>query len=212
LAGTLAGQRDVITQALKRIPPALDVLIAERPRITTALEKFGVFSDTATGLVNATQADLVKNLQNLEPTVRALADVGPNLDTLLAYATHWPYPQSYIDRAIRGDYQNLFIIFDFTIPRLKRGLMLGTRWGQEGAPLVPAPGDPWYATYTKDPLNAPVVAPPSAVATIPPLVDSPPAPAPAPAPVAPAESASVPQPAAPVSQPADAPSQDGGGS
>jgi phospholipid/cholesterol/gamma-HCH transport system substrate-binding protein len=65
LAGTIAGQNDVITQALQRIPPALDVLIRERPRITTALEKFHVFSNTATGLINATQADLVTNLKNL---------------------------------------------------------------------------------------------------------------------------------------------------
>ena len=81
LAGTFAGQRDVITQALRKLPPALEVLIRERPRITEALNKLRVFSDTATGLVNDTQADLVKNLQNLEPTIRALADVGPDLDT-----------------------------------------------------------------------------------------------------------------------------------
>ncbi len=168
LATTFAGQNDVITQALKRIPPALDVLNRERPRITTALEKFRVFSNTATGLINATQADLVRNLENLEPTVRALADVGPNLGTVLAYLPTFPYPQNFIDRAIRGDYLNQFIVFDFTIPRLKRGLFLGTRWGQEGAPLVPAPGDPLYSTYTNDPLKAPITAPP-AVATMPPL-------------------------------------------
>ena len=33
VAGTFAGQRDVIDRALKDIPPALDVLIKERPRI-----------------------------------------------------------------------------------------------------------------------------------------------------------------------------------
>ena len=173
LATTFAGHHDVITAALTRIPPALDVLISERPTITAALERFRVFSNTATGVINATQADLVKNLQNLEPTLRALADVGPNLGTVLAYAPTYPYPQNFIDRAIRGDYLNEFITFDFTIPRLKRGLMLGTRWGKEGAELVPAPGDPWYTTYSKDPLNAPVTAPPTAVATSPPLVDSP---------------------------------------
>jgi phospholipid/cholesterol/gamma-HCH transport system substrate-binding protein len=179
LAGTMAGQREVITQALQRIPPALDVLIKQRPRITTALEKFRVFSDTATGLINATQADLVQNLRNLEPTVRALADVGPNLGTVLAYVPTFPYPQNFIDRAIRGDYLNEFITFDFTVPRLKRGLFLGTRWGQEGAPLVPAPGDPWYANYAKDPLGAPLTAPPPAVATMPPLIDAPQSAAPA---------------------------------
>ena len=72
----------MLTEALNKIPPALDVLITERPQITTALEKLGDFGDTATRLVNDSKADLVKNLQNLEPTVRALADVGPNLATV----------------------------------------------------------------------------------------------------------------------------------
>jgi virulence factor Mce-like protein len=172
LAGTLAGQREVITSALQRIPPALDVLIAERPRLTTALDKLRIFSDTATGLVRDTQADLVRNLENLEPTLQALADVGPNLGTALAYAPTFPYTQGFIDRAIRGDYMNQFITFDFTIPRLKRGLFLGTRWGAEGTPMVPAPGDPWYLNYTLDPLNAPV-APPTAVAPVPELTETP---------------------------------------
>jgi len=202
LAGTLAGQSGVITQALQRIPPALDVLIKERPRITTALEKFRVFSNTATGLINATHADLVANLQNLEPTVRALADVGPSLDTVLAFAPAYPYPQNFIDRAIRGDYLNEFITFDFTIPRLKRGLLLGTRWGQEGAALVPAPGDPWYSTFTKDPLNAPLTAPPSTVA-MPPMSGPPP---PAGAPVTTQQANETPIPA-----PTDFPPQDVGG-
>ncbi|MFN8225572.1 MAG: MCE family protein [Mycobacterium sp.] len=175
MAGQFAGQYDTITRALDRIPPALEVLNRERPRITTALDKFRVFSDTATGLINDTQSDLVRNLQNLEPTIKALADIGPNLPTVLGYAPTFPYPQNFIDRGIRGDYMNQFITFDFTIPRLKSGLFLGTRWGQEGATLVPAPGDPPWATYTKDPLQAPITAPP-AVAPLPKLIDPPAAP------------------------------------
>jgi virulence factor Mce-like protein len=196
VAGTFAGQRDVLTRALDRIPPALDVLVAERPRLTEALDKLGAFITVATDLVDDTQADLVRNLANLEPTLRSLADVGPDLDKALAYFTVLPYGQATIDRAIRGDYLNQYIIFDFTVPRLKKSLFLGTRWGQEGAKLVPAPGDPWYATYTYDPLNAPFNPPPSAVADImadddpealppPPGPDAPPAPPAALAPPAP---------------------------
>nr|WP_090275115.1 MCE family protein [Mycolicibacterium komanii]CRL68057.1 virulence factor Mce family protein [Mycolicibacterium komanii] len=172
MSSTFAAERDIITAGLQRIPPALDVLIKERPRITEALERLGRFSDTATGLINDTKDDIVRNLANLEPTLRALADVGPNLGTVLAYAPTFPYTQSFIDRAIRGDYMNQFIIFDFTIPRLKRGLFLGTRWGQEGAPMVPAPGDPWYLTYTLDPLNAPITPAPTDIAEPPPLVEN----------------------------------------
>lgn len=54
------------------------MLIRERPRITAVLDELRVFSNTATQLINDTQADLVKNLQNLEPTIRAVADVGPD--------------------------------------------------------------------------------------------------------------------------------------
>lgn len=195
LAGTVAGQHDAVTAALQRIPPALDVLIKERPRITTALDKFRVFSNTATRLVDATRADLIANLHNLEPTVRALADVGPSLDTVLAFVPTYPYPQNFIDRAIRGDYLNEFITFDFTIPRLKRGLLLGTRWGQEGAQLVPAPGDPWYSTFTKDPLNAPLTAPPDTIGKPPP---------------AGVPATSAPSDKAPIPAPTDFPPQDMG--
>lgn len=173
LAGTFAGQRDVLARALDRIPPALDVLNRQRPRITTALTKLGAFSDTASQLIDDSHADIVRNLQNLEPTVRSLADVGPDLATALGYLPTYPYTQEFIDRGIRGDYMNQFIVFDFTIPRLKSGLLLGTRWGEPGAAMVPAPGDPWYSTYTRDPLLAPVTPIPDEVAEIPPLVDVP---------------------------------------
>jgi phospholipid/cholesterol/gamma-HCH transport system substrate-binding protein len=172
LASTFAGQRDVITHALEAIPPALDVLIRERPRLTTALDKLRVLSDTATRLVNDTQHDLVENLTHLQPTLQALADIGPELDTALAYATTFPFSQGLIDRGVRGDYFNVFAVVDLTVARLKRTLFLGTRWGEEGAPLVPALGDPWQLQYTYDPLTAPLAPPPPQA--VPPTGSTPP--------------------------------------
>jgi virulence factor Mce-like protein len=204
LAATFAEQRDVITEALRKIPPALEVLNKERPRITTALDKLRVFSDTASGLVNDTQADLVRNLQNLEPTIKALADIGPELDAALAQATVYPYGQSFIDRAVRGDYVNFYAMLDLTYPRLKRTLFAGTRWGQEGAQFVPAPGDPWYLNYTYNPLGVGVNPPPA---------DAGP-PSDAAAPAVPAEAAPTPparEPLLPVAPPPslESPSQPG---
>lgn len=173
LATTFAGQNELITRALEKIPPAMDVLIQERPRFTTALQKLGTFSDTANQFVNDSQDDLVRNLRNLEPAIKALADIGPELASVLEYAGHFPFTQSFMDRAIRGDYYNLFAVVDFTIPRLKRSLMLGTRWEQEGAQLVPAPGDPAYLNYTYDPLKTGVTPPPPDV-VVPPAEAAPP--------------------------------------
>ncbi|MGW0160705.1 MCE family protein [Mycobacterium sp. NPDC003323] len=153
LSGSFAGQRDTLARALDKIPPAMDVLIKERPRLVEAMRRLGTFSNTATELVNESQADLVANLKNLEPAIRALADVGRELPDVLEYAVHFPFTQSFIDRAIRGDYYNLFATVDLTVPRLKRSLFLGTRWGETGLEIVPAPGDPPYLNYTYDPLK-----------------------------------------------------------
>ena len=209
LGGTFAAQHDVLTQALRKVPPALDVLIKERPRLTAALDGLRKFSNTATGLINDTQADLVRNLKNLEPTVKGLAEVGPEIDTALAALTVFPFTQNFVDRAVRGDYFNLHVILDLTIPKLKSGLFLGTHWGQLGEQLIPAPGDPPYLQYTRDPLHGgfgpppgpPPPGPPASPAGVPPAgPQAPPPPGPpAPGPAQPnlQFSAPLPGPAAP---------------
>jgi ABC-type transporter Mla subunit MlaD len=160
VAGKFAGQRDVIDRALKDIPPALEVLNKERPRFTTALERLGSFSDTTAGLVNDAGQDLVKNLSDLEPALEALANIGPEITQALNFALAFPYGPAFADRITKGDYINLYAIFDITYPRLKRTLLLGTRWGDEDAKLIPAPGDPWYLNYSYNPLSIGVTPPP----------------------------------------------------
>ncbi|HEX2212667.1 MAG TPA: MCE family protein [Mycobacterium sp.] len=162
LTGTLVDQREVLSSALRDIPPALDVLIAERPNLTAALTDLGTFGETATALVNESGADLVANLKNLDPTLKSLADVGPELARVLAYLPTAPFNQNIIDRGVRGDYMNLFIILDFTTARLKRTLLAGTRWEDQYAQLVPAPGDIGYdAYYSRNPLGGPISPPPA---------------------------------------------------
>ncbi|MDG4667879.1 MCE family protein [Mycobacterium sp. 236(2023)] len=160
VAGTFANQREVIDRALKEIPPAIDVLVRERPNFTTALDRLGTFSDTATQLVNDAGDDLVKNLENLGPVLGALADIGPDLNEAVLWASAFPYGPTFADRITKGDYINLYAIFDITYPRLKKTLLAGTRWGDENAKLIPAPGDPYYLNYTYNPLSMGVTPPP----------------------------------------------------
>ncbi|GAB3236778.1 MCE family protein [Mycolicibacterium hippocampi] len=160
VAGTFAGQTETIDRALKDIPPALDVLIQQRPQFTTALDRLGQFSDTATGLVNDAGDDLVQNLDNLGPVLGALADIGPDLNLALLWASAFPYGPGFAEKITKGDYINLFATFDLTYPRLKKTLLLGTRWGDENAKLIPAPGDPYYLNYSYDPLKIGVAPPP----------------------------------------------------
>lgn len=162
LAAELVAQRDVLSAALRALPPAIDVLIQQRPNLTGALRKLGALGDTASRLVDDAADDLVTDLENLGPTVKALADVGPEIAKVLGYLPTAPFSQNIVDRGIRGDFMNLFIILDFTTARLKRTLLAGTRFEDQNAQLVPAPGDVGYESYyTRNPLGAPISPPPA---------------------------------------------------
>ena len=62
----------------------------------------------------------MKNLQDLEPALKSLADIGPDLSQALIFATAFPYGPAFADKITKGDYINLFATFDLTYPRLKR--------------------------------------------------------------------------------------------
>ena len=103
LAGTFAAQRDVISEALRKIPPALERARAANGHASlTALKKLGEFADTDNRFVNATQADLVKNLQNLEPTFAPSQMSDQESGTRYAYAPTFPYTQNCLIAALRG--------------------------------------------------------------------------------------------------------------
>ena len=114
--------------------------------MTAALDHLRAFSNTATGLINNTQADLVKNLKNLEPTIRALADVGPGLGFALAASTVFLFTQNFVDRAVRGDYFNLqFQFHEYSNSRTACCLgHTGGHWVIVG----PAPVNRYYLNYT----------------------------------------------------------------
>lgn len=199
LGGTFAAQRDVLTDALHKIPPALDVLLAERPNLVTALDRLRTFSDTTSGVLNTVHDDLLTNLRNLEPTLRALAEVGPDINKAIAFATVFPYGQYLVDNGVRGDFINLFATVDLTIPRLRRELLLGTPWGDPTAVIQAAVGDPGYAEQTKNPLGFGVAAPPVPAPAPAPAPAPEPAPVPAPPP-APAPGLPFPLPQIPLPQ------------
>ena len=160
-AAALAGEKETLAAALRDIQPALDILRRERPQLVEALDALRVFSDTAGRVVTAVKGDLIANLTHLAPTLQSLADLGPDISSALGYATIFPLNQNIIDRGIRGDYMNLFVTVDLTLSRFRRGLLAGTSFGDENAPLVPAPGDPGYQDfYTKNPLGEAVALPP----------------------------------------------------
>jgi phospholipid/cholesterol/gamma-HCH transport system substrate-binding protein len=178
LADQVNSQSGLVDEVLKKLPPALNVLVTERPNLTTALDRLRVFSDTTTGLITDTKSDLVADLTNLEPVIRALADAGPTLGKGLQEATVFPFAQWVVDDAIKGDYANLYTTMDLTTTRLRSDLFAGTRWGRYSQPLPDAlmGNPPPPVPFTEDPLAVGVAPPSDPAPPVDPAVPPPPPP------------------------------------
>ena len=128
LVGQVAEQKPVLDKALKTIPGALDVLKDERGKLADAL-RFGTKTgDLAADVLAATQDNLIKELGDLGPVEKSLADSGLALTRGLDYLTVPLFSKPPVAKWIRGDYGNLSAIFDLTLSRLDSGLFTGSRW------------------------------------------------------------------------------------
>lgn len=147
LGAKFAAQRDVLAGALERIPEGLAVLKRERPEFTRMLTAIGELEKVANRVIDGSRDDLLANLRNLQPALGRLADAGNDLTESLSILTTFPFPWNTAPNALRGDYANLFMTIDLTLPVLKDHFLSGT-------PLerVPVPGE-----RTVDPLRAPII-------------------------------------------------------
>ncbi len=128
LVGQVAAQKPTLDRALKTIPDALSVLSEQRQKFADALVAFGRFSALAADTVNQSKENLVKELKQLRPTLKGLADAGPSLTRSLSYYATYPWPNETLENWVRGDYGNLTAVIDLTLSRLDAAMFTGTRW------------------------------------------------------------------------------------
>ncbi|CAA0089453.1 Lipoprotein LprN [Mycolicibacterium vanbaalenii] len=131
LVGRFAEQRPVLDRAFETIPEALAVLRDNRAHLAEAVDKLGEFSALAADSVNQTKENLVRELKDIAPVLKSLADAGPALTRSLGMLATYPFPLDTLDNWFRGDYGNMTAIVDLTLSRLDAALLTGTRF--EGA-------------------------------------------------------------------------------
>lgn len=124
LGGTFAHRSRTLAGALREIPPALNALARQRPKLVQALAAMANFGRAGTKVVVATRADLVADLTSLQPLLRQLANSGKNLTGVLGGLTY-PFPVTSVTRTFRGDYINFFPTIDLTLPTLERDWLRG---------------------------------------------------------------------------------------
>jgi phospholipid/cholesterol/gamma-HCH transport system substrate-binding protein len=163
LSGRLAAQKPVVDRALKTIPDALDVVAKQRNQLVEAADKFGQFQALVADSANQTKDALVRELNDLAPVVKSLADAGPALTRSLSLLATFPWPKETLSNWVRGDYANLSLIVDLTLSRIDSSFFTGTRWEgnltelemQWGRTIgqMPSPytaGNPLVAPYRAD--------------------------------------------------------------
>ena len=163
VVGTFAQQKPVVDRALKTLPDALAVLRDERENLAEALDKLGEFSAVTADSVNQTKENLVKELKDIAPVVRSLANAGPALTRSLSMLLTYPFPNETLENFQRGDYANLTLAIDLTLSRIDASMFTGTRWEGDLTQLelqwgrtigqLPSPytaGNPLVAPYHLD--------------------------------------------------------------
>lgn len=156
LAGTVNQQTDTLNRALDSIPPALEVLVAQRQNLTNALVALGNFSDTATSVINESGDDLKANLASLSPLLEQLAGTGNNLTEVLSMMLTFPFTMKHMDQVFQGDYANLNMMIDMTNARLTSNFIDQTGLGPTLAGVEGALGTlAGTAGQTNDPLKVP---------------------------------------------------------
>ncbi|HET7312208.1 MAG TPA: MCE family protein [Mycobacteriales bacterium] len=111
LTSIVRGQERTLTTAIDTMPSAVKILADDRQRLTHMLVSVDHLGRVATHVLNASHADLVANLRNLQPTLDRLARVGDvipiTLQAILTYPTADTVEQEYF-----GDYGNLALTID----------------------------------------------------------------------------------------------------
>lgn len=139
LSRTLNAQHTAIAQAVDTMPGALKVLADERGKLTGMLTALSDLGKVGTHVVQASSANTVADLQQLEPVLTRLNQAGTDLPNALELLTTYPFPRNVVD-AVKGDYVNLDATADLDFYTLYHNLTASPKPG--GGPTTPTPGLP----------------------------------------------------------------------
>jgi phospholipid/cholesterol/gamma-HCH transport system substrate-binding protein len=159
LSASLNTQRGNLDTALRDLGPGLAVLNQQRDQLVTMLKSLNQLSGVATSVVNRTQSDLVRDLNDLAPTLRQLAAAGSNLPNSFETLLTFPFPDNVTDAIQGSDYVNLYVNVDMNLTDTLSNLTTVSPPAAPGAPSLPPL--PLLAPGTPNPPPAPAAPPPS---------------------------------------------------
>jgi phospholipid/cholesterol/gamma-HCH transport system substrate-binding protein len=134
LSQTLDADRDKIASALEGLSPGMQVVVDQRDRLVEMLRALDRLSRVTIRTLDASQDDIVADLELLRPVLDKLAQAGSDLPRSLEILLTYPFPDSVLG-AIGGDYLNVFVTTNFrSTPVDCRADISGCSWPQVAAP------------------------------------------------------------------------------
>jgi phospholipid/cholesterol/gamma-HCH transport system substrate-binding protein len=118
VAAVLAGHKDSLSRTLDTLPGALQVLNDNRANIVDAFTALGKFATVASHVLAEAKDDLAKDLIDAYAVVKPLNDNRADLVSDLNSLVTFPFPAKGVPKVAKGDYFNIFAVFDLTIRRL----------------------------------------------------------------------------------------------
>lgn len=135
LGTTLAQQDQVIDNALRTIPPGLEVLERQRGTLVHTLDAVSDLGDAGAKVINSSRDDLRANLESLRPVLAKLADSGKELTGAMGMLFTFPFASNKAFPAVlNGDYGNLYITVDLDQKTLSGNMLRGLTIA--GVPLL----------------------------------------------------------------------------
>ncbi|WP_067835766.1 MCE family protein [Nocardia lijiangensis] len=122
-ARELADQKDTLRTGIEQIQPALAILDDQKAQLVTMLDSVGNFGDQAAQVLRTSRDDLTADLHSLEPALTQLAAAGSDLTGALLVGLTFPFPVTVADKAIKGDYVNLFLTLDLSVEAIDKKII-----------------------------------------------------------------------------------------
>jgi phospholipid/cholesterol/gamma-HCH transport system substrate-binding protein len=117
-AGILARQKDSLDRTLDTLPGALRVLNDNRADIVDAFGALRRLATVGARILSETKSDFAAETKDLYAVIKPVNDNRSALVDSLDFLATFPFPGKNLKRVARGDYFNIWEVFDLTLRRL----------------------------------------------------------------------------------------------
>lgn len=117
VASTFADHDTALKKTLAALPEATRTLNANAGRIIDTFAALGRLSEIATRILAETKTDLTADITAAYAVIKPLTDHVQELIEALPIIVAYPFPQTGIKHAVRGDYLNAIATLDLTLRR-----------------------------------------------------------------------------------------------